>query len=127
MSIEIIQAKRESLIAQRDQQMQRFNMTIGAIAVCDELMKETLDDMERRKLAEAELQARSAFPPVPGYQPAVTEAPRKSAARAPAPHVMQPVSKFVPCDDCSTSSACEINDECRVPYATRTAPDGDAA
>ena len=56
MSIEIIQAKRTVLVAQRDQLMAQFNMTNGAVAACDELLAEILVEASRRKAAEAELQ-----------------------------------------------------------------------
>ena len=56
MSIELVQAKRTVLVAQRDQLMAQFNMTNGAVAACDELIAEILADQSRRKAADAELQ-----------------------------------------------------------------------
>lgn len=139
MSLELIQTKRQILVVQRDQLLANLNMTIGAIAACDELLNEIARDQEMRKFedarkgAEAFIRNNPSPPPAPANwtPPAPCDgdtaqqmADEVKARFCPpsAPPAMLPVSKFEPCEDCSTSDACDALDTCRY-----TAPDGDAA
>jgi hypothetical protein len=47
--LERLQAKRAVLVAQRDQLTANLNATLGAIAICDELLAESAKEQETQK------------------------------------------------------------------------------
>jgi hypothetical protein len=47
VTVDELQAKRANLVAQRDQMMANLNVTIGAIALCDEFIAKAIADEKK--------------------------------------------------------------------------------
>lgn len=95
MDIATLEAKKTVLVAQRDQLMANFNASLGAIAMCDELLGELYRAAETQKQLDQVARDMAA------------EAQAKSRQERPAPPLDAPLHIAGSCPGCPCTDLCD--------------------